>query len=140
MSFWVYILRCADSRYYTGHTDNLEHRLAQHQHGGFCDFTSRRRPVTLMWSEAFGTRTEALEAERRIKPWSRAKKEALFQGDWSTVSYFARPPGERPSTSLGTSGSEGMDVKGLFVSNEVETPNASSPTPRSPPRWGGEAP
>ena len=105
MSFWVYVLRCADRRYYTGHTDNLDRRIAEHQHGGFCDFTSRRRPVELMWSESFGSRLEALEAERRIKPWSRAKKEALFVGDWAALSHFARPPRERPSTSLGTNGS-----------------------------------
>ena len=120
MSFWVYVLRCADSRYYTGHTDHLERRLAEHQHGGFCDFTSRRRPVTLMWSETFGTRLEALEAERRIKPWSRAKKEALFRSDWAALSHFARPPGERPSTSLGTNGSFFEQRKSPLVSSEAE--------------------
>ena len=109
MAFWVYMLRCADGRYYTGQTDHLERRIAEHQTGGFCDFTARRRPVTLVWSEYFQTRIEALEAERRIKPWSRAKKEALIRGDWETVSYFAKPPRERslprgPSTSLGTNG------------------------------------
>ena len=31
MSFWVYILRCGDGSYYTGHTDDLESRLHQHQ-------------------------------------------------------------------------------------------------------------
>ena len=108
MSFWAYILRCADGRYYTGHTDNLEYRFAQHQAGGYCDFTSRRRPVTLFWLQEFSTRIEALEAERRIKPWSRAKKEALARGDWATLSYFARPPKERPSTSLGTNGVGGV--------------------------------
>ena len=104
MAFWVYVLRCADGKYYTGHTDNLEQRIAQHQCGGFSGFTSRRRPITLMWSEYFSTRLEALEAERRIKPWSRAKKEALFKGDWISLSYFARPPHERVSTSLDTNG------------------------------------
>ena len=104
MSFWVYVLQCADGKYYTGHTDNLERRFAEHQAGGHCDFTSRRRPVQLMWSDYLPTRIEALEAERRIKPWSRAKKEALFRGDWAAVSHFARPPKERPSTSLGTNG------------------------------------
>jgi predicted GIY-YIG superfamily endonuclease len=106
MSFWVYILRCADGRFYTGQTDNLDRRIAEHQHGGFSDFTSRRKPVTLAWSERFDTRLEALDAEKRIKPWSRAKKEALIRGDWSAVSYFAKPPCERPSTSLGTNGRE----------------------------------
>ncbi len=104
MAFWVYILRCSDGRYYTGQTDDLERRIAEHQHGGFCDFTSRRRPVALMWSESFQTRLDAREAEHRIKPWSRARKEALIQGDWASLSHFARPPGECPSTSLGIAG------------------------------------
>ena len=36
MSFWVYILRCADDSYYTGHTDDLEKRIGEHQ-AGLCD-------------------------------------------------------------------------------------------------------
>ena len=95
MSFWVYVLQCADGRYYTGHTDDLARRLAEHQTSGYSDFTSRRRPVRLVWQEEFQTRAEALTAEVQIKPWSRAKKEALFAGDWSRLSYFARPPKER---------------------------------------------
>jgi predicted GIY-YIG superfamily endonuclease len=120
LSFWTYILHCADGRFYTGHTDNLETRYAQHQSGGFCDFTSRRRPVTLVWSEEFPTRIEAREAERRIKPWSRAKKEALIRGDWDALSYWAKAPKERPSTSLGTNG-EGVLQKQPFASSDVET-------------------
>ena len=119
MAFWVYILRCADGRYYTGHTDDLESRFAQHRVGGFCEFTSRRLPVELVWSQEFPTRIDALEAERRIKPWSRAKKEALIRGDWAALSYFARPPSERPSTSLGTNG-VGRPQTIPFVPSEVE--------------------
>ena len=49
MAFWTYILRCADGKYYTGHTDDLERRMGEHAHGGYCSFTSKRRPVTLVW-------------------------------------------------------------------------------------------
>ena len=102
MQFWVYILRCRDGSYYTGHTDNIDVRLAQHHAGDGSDWTRRRLPVELLWCEVLPTRVEALEAEQRIKPWSRAKKEALIAGDWVQVGYFGRPPHERPSTSLGT--------------------------------------
>jgi predicted GIY-YIG superfamily endonuclease len=115
MAFWTYILLCYDGRYYTGHTDHLERRIAQHQHGGFCDFTSRRRPVTLVWSQDFATRVEALEAERRIKPWSRAKKDALIRGDWEMVSHFAKPPHERPDLLL-----VAEHAPSPFVPSEVE--------------------
>ena len=45
MSFWVYILRCADHFYYTGHTDNLEVRITQHQAGETAGYTAARLPV-----------------------------------------------------------------------------------------------
>ena len=106
MAFWCYILRCADGKYYTGHTDDLERRIAEHMHGGYCDFTSRRLPVELIWAADFPTREEALSSELRVKKWSWAKKEALAAGDWKRLSHFARPPRERVSTSLDTNGDE----------------------------------
>ncbi len=88
--FWVYILRCADGSYYTGHTDNLEARIGQH-HSGECDgYTATRLPVELAWSQECSTREEALEAEMQIKGWSRKKKEAMMRGDWAEVSRLAQ--------------------------------------------------
>jgi predicted GIY-YIG superfamily endonuclease len=102
MQFWVYILRCSDGSYYTGHTDSLEQRMAQHREGLGSDWTRSRRPVELIWCGDAPTRAEALAFECRVKNWSRAKKEAMMAGDWAKVGHFARPPRERPSTSLGT--------------------------------------
>ncbi len=90
MSFFAYLLRCNDGSYYAGHTDNLNLRLAQHETGSFGGYAAERRPVTLVWSESFPTRDEALAAERRIKGWSRAKKEALIAGDWDRITQLAR--------------------------------------------------
>ena len=90
MSFWVYILRCADSSYYTGHTDNLEKRIGEHQNR-LCDgYTTSRLPVELVFSQACSTREEALAAERQVKGWSRKKKEAMMRGDWTEVSRLAK--------------------------------------------------
>ena len=97
MQFWVYILRCRDGSYYTGHTDDLDKRMWEHREGKGADWTRRRRPVELVWCDWAGTRDEALQFERRVKNWSAAKKEALIAGDWERVSYFAKPPHERPS-------------------------------------------
>jgi len=97
MQFWVYLLRCSDGSYYAGHTDNLEARLWQHQQGICCDWTSRRRPVQLVWCESVPTRYDALEFERRIKGWTRAKKEALIAGDWDQMNWLSRSPHERSS-------------------------------------------
>lgn len=88
--FWVYILKCADDSYYTGHTDNLEQRLDQHQAGACDSYTATRRPVELVWSQECVTREEALAAELRIKGWSRVKKEAMMRGDWADVNRLGR--------------------------------------------------
>jgi putative endonuclease len=91
MSFWVYILRCKDGSYYTGHTDNLEHRIAQHESGAFpAYYTCKRRPVELVFRQDYATREEALSSEQQIKGWSRKKKEAMIRGDWVEVSRLAR--------------------------------------------------
>ncbi|MDF0489375.1 GIY-YIG nuclease family protein [Sphingomonas sp. H39-1-10] len=99
MAFWAYLLRCADGSFYAGHTDALEARIGVHEAGRGSDYTARRRPVTLVWSQDFPSRIEALEAERQIKGWSRAKKEALIAGDWTRVSQLAASRGTRASTS-----------------------------------------
>jgi putative endonuclease len=90
MTFWVYILRCSDSSYYTGHTDNLEARIGEHQSGLNDSYTSGRLPVELVFSQECSTRVEALSAERQIKGWNRKKKEALMRGDWAEISRLAK--------------------------------------------------
>ncbi len=95
MSFWTYMLRCADGLYYTGHTDNLDVRLWQHQTGALGGFTSTRRPVELVWSKAFAERAEAQEAARIVKGWSRVKKEALSAGNLARLRFFSVPPKDR---------------------------------------------
>jgi tRNA/rRNA methyltransferase len=90
MAFWTYILRCSDGSYYTGHTDDLERRIAQHHDGTYLGYTHDLRPVEVVWADEYQTRIEALESERKIKGWSRAKKEALVRGDWEAVQRLAR--------------------------------------------------
>jgi predicted GIY-YIG superfamily endonuclease len=87
--FWVYILGCQDGSYYVGHTDDLQTRLARHQAGEIASYTRSRRPVVLIWSEQFSTRIDAIERERQLKGWSRAKKQALIVGDWAEISRLA---------------------------------------------------
>ncbi len=91
-TFHVYILKCSDGSYYTGMTANLERRLAEHQHGYDPKaYTHRRRPVALVYSEAFADHDDAFRREHQIKAWSRAKKEALIRGDWEDLQRQAKP-------------------------------------------------
>ena len=98
MAFWVYILECADSSFYTGHTDNLELRVSQHQQNFTTCYTSSRLPIKLVFSQSFVTRAEAIISERQIKGWSRAKKAAMIKGDWAEVSRLASGSASSPRT------------------------------------------
>jgi putative endonuclease len=89
---WVYMLRCADGSYYVGSARgaDLEKRLGEHRDGTFGGYTSHRRPVELVFSESFERIDEAVAAERRIKGWSRAKKEALIAGALDRLPELSR--------------------------------------------------
>ena len=97
MSFYVYILRCSDGSYYAGHTENLEGRTAAHNKGNFSDYTRRRRPVHLVFSQDFPSRQDAFERERQIKGWSRQKKQALIKEDWERLSQLSKAHGSTGS-------------------------------------------
>jgi len=87
----LYILKCRDGSYYVGTTRGaLEIRIAQHNAGTFAGYTSSRRPVELVFSEWFDRITIAIEAERQLKGWSRAKKEALMRGDSALLQQLAK--------------------------------------------------
>jgi predicted GIY-YIG superfamily endonuclease len=90
MAFHAYLLRCSDGSFYAGHTDDLDARIGAHQSGIIPGYTQGRTPLVLVWADSFGTRDEALTAERRIKGWSRAKKQALVDGDWDRLRMLAR--------------------------------------------------
>ena len=79
MSFFVYIVECADKTYYVGCTNDIDRRLKQHNESKWgAHYTKIRRPVTLKYSEEFNTLLEARHREKEIKGWRREKKEQLF--------------------------------------------------------------
>lgn len=95
---FVYILQCADGSYYVGshRGDDVATRVGEHQAGKYPGaYTFARRPVTLVWSEWFPRFDEAVLFERRVKGWSRAKKEALIRGDFAALVELAKRPGAR---------------------------------------------
>lgn len=102
MSAFVYMLQCADGSYYVGsaRSDDLTRRIAEHETGAYRGYTYKRRPVRLVWSESFDRITDAIAAERKIKGWSRAKKEALIRTDWAEIKRLAkRRSGQRKPSS-----------------------------------------
>lgn len=90
-SFFVYMLLCSDGSYYIGHTDNIEKRISEHEQGAYrCCYTKSRLPVNVVFVQRFTSRHEAFAAERKMKKWSRAKKEALSRSDWERVSELSQ--------------------------------------------------
>lgn len=75
MSYFTYILECADKSLYVGCTNNLTKRLDQHNNSKWgAHYTKIRRPVKLLYSETFLTLKEARQRETEIKGWRREKK------------------------------------------------------------------
>jgi putative endonuclease len=72
--WFCYMVRCADGSFYVGISSNVEERIKRHNWGVGPDYTAKRRPVVLIWSEGFGTSDAARQREKEIKGWSRTKK------------------------------------------------------------------
>jgi len=81
MKGYMYILLCSNGLYYTGSTNDLGKRLAQHQNGEGANFTKKHLPVKLVYYEEFERIDEAFYREKQVQGWSRKKKEALINNE-----------------------------------------------------------
>jgi putative endonuclease len=116
-SYYVYMLRCMDGSFYTGMTNNIDHRYWQHESGynPTC-YTYTRRPLRLVYVGEFQTPGEAINFEKQVKRWSHKKKRAFADREWPLLKRLAAGPltvpavsedGGGPSTTLGmTKGEE----------------------------------
>jgi predicted GIY-YIG superfamily endonuclease len=78
MEWWVYLVRCADDSLYCGIAIHPERREHDHNHTNKgAAYTRSRRPVSLVWKEKAGTKSQALKREAAIKKMSKEEKEAL---------------------------------------------------------------
>ena len=85
------MLECADGSYYTGVTNDYEGRLNDHQSGRDPkSYTFKKRPVKLVYLSEFGDINEAISWEKRVKRWSRKKKEALIQGKFDVLPELSK--------------------------------------------------
>jgi predicted GIY-YIG superfamily endonuclease len=74
------MLRCRDGSLYVGITSGLEARVVRHNQGFGPEYTRKRRPVLLIWSQEFADSSLARKREKEIKGWNRKKKLALVSG------------------------------------------------------------
>ena len=87
----IYILKCSDNNYYTGITSDLTKRLIDHNSGKYKDsYTSKRQPLELMFYAEFTDINFAIEKEKQIKKWSKAKKEALINNEFELLPNLAK--------------------------------------------------
>jgi putative endonuclease len=100
-SYYVYIVLCSDASYYTGISNNPDRRVWEHNEGLDTEsYTYSRRPVTLVFSAVFNNVLEAIEAEKRIKGWSRKKKEALINNDFDLIKELAKCKNDTSHTNF----------------------------------------
>jgi putative endonuclease len=76
--WFLYIIECADNSLYTGITNNIERRVAEHNDGAGARYTRSRRPVRLRYHEACESRSEALIRECAVRLLSPKEKRALI--------------------------------------------------------------
>jgi len=99
MGGYMYILRCADGSYYVGSTRDIITRLKQHQDGEGAEYTRRRLPVELVFVQQCESIVQAYWFEKKVQNWSRAKREALINGELHLLPDLSKKTFKRPSTS-----------------------------------------
>jgi putative endonuclease len=86
----MYILLCADTTFYVGSTWDLPTRIDQHIDGFGCEYTSKRKPVRLVYAEEFERRDDAWVREKQVQGWSHAKRLALVEGRIDDLKKLSR--------------------------------------------------
>jgi putative endonuclease len=76
---YCYILLCSDSSFYVGVAEDPRRRCHEHNQGRGADWTARRLPVEIVWTEVHDSLSSARQRENQLKRWSKAKKATLIQ-------------------------------------------------------------
>ena len=98
--WYCYIVRCKDGSFYVGMSNDLTERMKEHHWGVKSEYTTKRRPVTLVWYEKQPSREAARKREKEIKGWGREKKLKLIQEYEQRTTPEANPAiGVNPSPS-----------------------------------------
>lgn len=76
----LYILKCVDNTLYTWITTSLERRLQEHNNSSkWAKYTRIRRPVEVVFTQTFESRSEATKAEINVKNLTKSEKEKLIK-------------------------------------------------------------
>ena len=108
---WMYMLECSDGTFYTGSTNNLTLRLHQHQVGEGANYTKKRLPVKLVYSEEFERIDDAFYREKQVQGWNRKKKEALMRGDTELLKELSKSRAASLNSDMASTGSATAENK-----------------------------
>src|SRR5260370_12613956 len=78
--WFCYMFMCRDGSRYVEISNDVLLRVEKHNRGLGPEFTKRRRPVGLIWSQEFSDRFAARRREVELKGWTRKKKLSLVVG------------------------------------------------------------
>ena len=77
--YYVYLIECGDKTLYTGITTDIQRRFKEHSLGQGGAYTRAKKVRRVLYTEQFGTRSDALKREAEIKSWHRKKKLDLIK-------------------------------------------------------------
>ena len=80
-SWYVYLIRDRNNALYCGMTNDLERRFSQHVSGKGAKALRGKTPLSLVWHQNMGSKSEALKYEFAIKQWAKKKKEKLVESN-----------------------------------------------------------
>ena len=105
MKGYMYILLCNDDSYYTGSTNDLERRMAEHFSGQGANHTKKHPPIKLLYYEEFQRIDEAFYREKQVQGWSRKKKEALINGQYEKLPELSKCYSQKEADAGASAGS-----------------------------------
>ena len=77
--YYVYIIECEDKSLYTGITNDINRRFLEHKNKIGGHYTASHKVREIIYTEQFGTKSEALKREAQIKNWHKEKKLNLIK-------------------------------------------------------------
>jgi putative endonuclease len=88
-AWWLYLLQCQDGRTYAGITLDVAARFRQHLNGKGSKFTRSNKPIRVLGTQSFSSRSEASKAEHALKQLSKLEKLAWAQQHSAVMSVVA---------------------------------------------------
>lgn len=87
MQYYVYILRCKDGSFYTGHSKDTKKRFELHKKGHGARYTRIHKPEKLVYVEKFENLGEAIKREQQIKTFGHEKKSRLINNQKNQIRF-----------------------------------------------------